>query len=284
MNQKLFPVILLSFLFFSLTLNTGFNYSADHKWKLVWSDEFNGPSLDPAYWSCDIGRGPNNDGYGSCSLESFTDKPGHVFLSNGNLVILAGQDADSGDYIHSGQVTTKGKRIFQYGKIEARMKLPHGYGMWPGFCMYGTNIDSAGWPECGEIDIMEMRGGDSGDSNRTVMGTIHYRNSSAAKNYPDKWTYEDGKYVLPGTDDFSKDYHIFGIVWDKDKIIFQVDGIDYYTNWIKAWYKSEFRAPCYFYFNFKIGGQFFAYKIKSIDEITAPLPQTMLVDWVRYFE
>jgi beta-glucanase (GH16 family) len=256
--------------------------TAGVKWSLIWSDEFNGNVLNTNYWSFDIGRGSNNDGYGSWSLETFTDSPENCSVSNGFLILRIVDD-QNGKYVSSAQVTTKDKKTFYYGKIEARIKLPRGYGMWPGFCMFGTNIDSAGWPECGEIDVMEMRGGDHGDSNRTIFGTLHFRNGSKSDFYPDKWTYEQATFRLPSDTDFSRDFHVFGIIWDKEKIIFFVDDTPYRTNWIRSFLKTEFRLPFYLYFNIKTGGEFYAYRIKSKDELSGTLPQSMLIDWVRYY-
>lgn len=272
------------FFFVCISTGTGFDYPADYRWKLVWSDEFNGANIDPANWGFDLARGPNNDGFGSWSLEYFTDRPENAFISNGYLVIRALNDRMEGQYISSAQVTTKDKRSFLYGRIESRMKLPRGYGMWPGFCMFGTNIDIVGWPECGEIDVMEMRGGDYGDSNRTVMGTLHFRNGSKAESYPDKWTYETKSFILPGNEDFSADFHVFGIVWDREKIVFTVDGVPYYTNWTRSYTKTEFRLPFYLYFNIKIGGEYYGHAIRSLQDVTASLPQTMMIDWVRYYQ
>lgn len=269
--------------FLAILLTCGSILAQDRTgWKLVWSDEFNGTALDTNTWGFDMARGPNNDGFGSWSLEYFTDSPRNAFLTNGHLVIRA-LEPDQDRFFHSAQVTTQKRRFFQYGRIEARMKLPAGYGLWPGFCMFGTNLDSAGWPECGEIDVMELRGGDAGDSNRTVFGTVHYRNASQDETYPGKWTYETAVYRLPAGTDFSRDFHVFGITWDADKIVFHVDGQEYFTNWIRAFYKSEFRAPFHLYFNIKIGGEFYAHEIRSAAEVTAPFPQDMTIDWIRYY-
>lgn len=265
----------------SILVFSSFSFAGDG-WRLVWSDEFNTTNLDPATWGFDLGRGPNNDGYGSWSYEYFTDSPENAFLTNGCLAIRVKNEAIEGQFLSSAQVTTKGKRSFLYGRIEARMKLPRGYGMWPGFCMFGTNQDIVSWPECGEIDVMEMRGGDAGDSNRTILGTLHYRNGSKLDTFPEKWSYESSTYRLKGKDDFSGDFHVFGIIWESNRIIFTADSVPYATNWTRVFYKSAFRLPFYVYFNVKIGGEFYNHAIRSVRDVTAPLPQTMLVDWIRY--
>lgn len=244
---------------------------------LFWSDEFNGTVLNPLYWSMDCGSQFNSPG--NWSLETFTNRPENVFLSNGFLVIRALRHTNGGTNFTSGQVTTKGKFFFRYGRIEARMLLPYGYGMWPGFCMYGTNITSAGWPACGEIDIMEMRGGHDGDSNRTIMGTLHFGTNMAT------WQFEGRPVSLSGTNDFCDGFHVFGIIWDAEKIVYRLDGAAYYTNRTDGPLKTQFsEGPFYFYFNFKIGGLFFGAPAPTADKITAPFPQTMMVDWVRVYQ
>ncbi len=252
-------------------------------YKLVWSDEFDGNTIDPNRWRIDTGNGPNNDGFGSWSLEYCTDRPDNVFVSNGSMVIRAVKEEYSGSHFTSGLVTTKGKFAFKYGRVEARIKLPSGYGIWPGFCMFGddqfdhtSSNNGISWPATGEIDIMEMRGGDSGDSNRTIMGTVHFGYDMST------WKYEFNSVKLPGTANFSDDFHIFGIIWDSEKIIFQLDGMDYYTNYTTIPIKDSFRKPFYLYLNVKIGGQFFN-PAPTADQITAT-PQTMMIDWVRIYQ
>ncbi|MBU1078817.1 MAG: family 16 glycosylhydrolase [Spirochaetes bacterium] len=245
---------------------------------LIWSDEFNGSSINSNYWTFDLGSQFNDTG--NWSLEYFTNLPANVFLSNQCLVLRAVKETNGTTNFNSAQVTTREKFYFKYGRIEARMKLPYGYGMWPGFCMYGTNLYSTGWPDCGEIDVMEMRGGDDGNSNRTIMGTVHFGTDMGT------WQYESRSITLPGTNDFSDDFHVFGVVWDPQKIVFQLDNVSYYTNNTTSHpLKFMFRnMPFFFYFNIKIGGLFFGAPAPAKDQITALFPQTMMIDWVRVYQ
>jgi beta-glucanase (GH16 family) len=141
--------------------------AAQAKWKLVWSDEFNGPANatpDPAKWVYDLGAG----GWGNNELETYTHDLENAHLDgDGNLVIRALR-SEQGRYT-SARLKTQGKFAVTFGKIEARMKLPYGQGLWPAFWMLGADISSAHWPSCGEIDIMEQIGKEPS----TVHGTLH---------------------------------------------------------------------------------------------------------------
>ena len=148
----------------------------DKGWKLVWSDEFNGPdgsSVDRSKWVLETGSGI----WGNEELEYYTDRAANVFVRDGNLVIRAlnekyppssPKDSKARDYT-SGRLKTFGKLSQTYGRFEARIKLPLGQGMWPAFWMLGDDIDQAGWPGCGEIDIME----NVGKEPSIIHGSIH---------------------------------------------------------------------------------------------------------------
>src|ERR1019366_2562043 len=135
-------------------------------WKLVWSDEFNGLAgapVDPKSWDFDLGGG----GWGNSELEVYTNSTENVFQDGvGNLVIRALKTA--ANTYTSARIKTQGRQSFQYGKVEARIKIPYGQGIWPAFWMLGVDINTAGWPACGEIDIMENIGKEPG----TIHGTV----------------------------------------------------------------------------------------------------------------
>src|SRR5258708_36576450 len=140
---------------------------AEPGWRLVWSDEFNGKALAPpnsANWVYDLGAG----GWGNRELETYTNSTDNAYQDGaGNLVIRA-QRAPSGAYT-SARIKTRGTFSFTYGRVAARLKIPQGQGIWPAFWMLGTDIPTAGWPACGEIDIMENIGREPS----TVHGTVH---------------------------------------------------------------------------------------------------------------
>ena len=153
-----------------LTAQAGSSNNKSSQWTLVWSDEFNSPQLDTSKWIYDIGGGK----WGNQELEYYTDQSQSVSIKDGNLVITARQEkhTDTNKTIWnftSGRIKTLGKFTQTYGRFEARIKIPFGQGIWPAFWMLGEDIDKVGWPDCGEIDIME----NIGKEPAIVHGTIH---------------------------------------------------------------------------------------------------------------
>src|SRR5205085_6803441 len=178
---------------------------AQSAWRLVWSDEFNGPANtlpDSSKWTYDTGA----NGWGNSELENYTTDAANAHLDgNGNLVIVAQRTATGG--YTSARLKTQGKFATTYGKIEARIRIPYGQGIWPAFWMLGSNIDTAGWPNCGEIDIMENIGGEPA----MVHGSLHGPGYSGA-------TPVTATYSLPAGQPFSKGFHIFSVVWTQQSI------------------------------------------------------------------
>lgn len=248
-----------SLLFLALPL-----FSASN-WKLVWSDEFNGPANsppDPAKWIYDLGAG----GWGNHELETYTDNPENAFQDGaGHLVIRAVKTA-SGGY-NSARIKTLGKFATQYGKIEARIKIPYGQGIWPAFWMLGDDIETVGWPKCGEIDVME----NIGKEPSVVYGTVHGPRGSTAYGVGEQ-------HALRGAP-LSADFHVYGIEWSRKHIRFFLDGKRYFTvspillpdgaTWV-------FEHPYFLLLNLAVGGPW-----GGNPDATTVFPQDMLVDWVR---
>ena len=169
--QRVVPLLVATFLLSSaitLTAQTSSSISKA-KWTLVWSDEFNSPQLDTSKWVYDIGGGK----WGNQELEYYTDQPQNISVQDGHLAIIARQDkhTDTNKTIWnytSARIKTLGKFTQTYGRFEARIKVPFGQGIWPAFWMLGEDIDKAGWPNCGEIDIME----NIGKEPATVHGSL----------------------------------------------------------------------------------------------------------------
>jgi beta-glucanase (GH16 family) len=189
-------------------------------WTLVWSDEFNGANgsaPDSTKWTYDIG----GNGWGNRELEYYTSRPQNVEVRNGNLVITAtretytGADGITRNYT-SARVKTQGLFSQQYGKFEARIKLPYGQGIWPAFWLLGSNISSLGWPACGEIDIMENIGREPSK----IHGSLHGPQGSGQASL-------SGAYTLPSGQKFSDDYHVFAVEWEPNEVRFYVDGTLY---------------------------------------------------------
>jgi uncharacterized protein (TIGR03437 family) len=252
-------------------------------WKLVWSDEFNGPAgapPDPAKWNYDLGGG----GWGNKEAEVYTNSPNNVFQDGkGNLVIRAIRDA-SGKYTSArlqtgspGASTHTADGNWQYGRIQARIKLPFGQGVWPAFWMLGENINSVSWPTCGEVDIMENFG--TFHNNVSINnGTAHGPGYSGGNGI--------GKsYTLPLGEKVAENYHVYTIEWSQDSMEWFVDGASYHkvtpaslpkgTQWV-------FNNPFFLLLNLAIGGPG---TFLGTPDPNAPFPaQDMLVDYVRVYQ
>jgi beta-glucanase (GH16 family) len=186
-------------------------------WALVWSDEFNAPdgSLpDPSKWTYSIGGG----GWGNHELEYHTNRRENAHIENGNLVITAkeenytGADGVTRNYT-AARLKTQGLFAQAYGRFEARIKIPEGQGIWPAFWMMGDDMQTAGWPKCGEIDIMENIGKEPG----TVHGTLHGPlPAGGASNI-------SGSFNLPDGKRFADDFHLYAVEWEPDEIRFYAD-------------------------------------------------------------
>jgi beta-glucanase (GH16 family) len=181
---------------------------------LIWSDEFNGTTLDGTKWTAQTGNGcPGNCGWGNSELENYTTSTNNLRVENGTLVLEARKDA-SGNYT-SGRVTSSGKFSRQYGRFEMRAKIPAGTGLWPAFWMLPT---TGPWPNTGEIDVMENRG----DQTSTIGGTLHYGNLVPNNR-------NDGTaYNLP-TGNFNDNFHVFAVDWQIGRIDWYVDGVLFKT-------------------------------------------------------
>lgn len=240
---------------------------------LDWSDEFNGPdgSLpDASKWSLETG----GNGWGNQELEYYTDRPENVHIEHGHLVITARREAYTGKdgisrHFTSARIKTQNKFSQAYGRFEARIRLPHGQGLWPAFWMLGDDIDQSGWPECGEIDIME----NIGKEPSTVHGTIHGPGYSGDKGI-------SAPFTLPNIR-FASHYHLFAVEWAPNVIRFYVDKHLYATrtpadlppgtSWV-------YNHPFFLILNMAVGGSW-----PGDPDSTTTFPQTMLVDYVRVY-
>lgn len=236
------------------------------EWQVLWQDDFDGPagqSPDPARWTFDVG----GDGWGNEQLEFDTDRPENVSLDgNGNLAITAREERYENRLYTSGRINTKGRFAHTRGRFEARIRLPVGQGVWPAFWLLGNNLDEVGWPDCGEIDIMEYRGQEP----HVVHGSLHgprYSGGSAVT----------GRLI--SGEPFDEDFHVFTIEWDEEGITWLVDGQAYQTRTpsdLPAGARWVFNHDFFILLNVAVGGHF----VGPPDDSTV-FPQTMLVDWVR---
>jgi len=262
--------------------NTGIDgSSALPGWVLTWSDEFDGPdgsAVDPTKWVHDVG----GSGWGNQELEYYTDGTKNAVVMGGNLVITAttaGASSYNCSYPSSGpcqytsaRLLTQNKFSQQYGRIEARIQIPEGQGLWPAFWMLGADINTSGWPTCGEIDIMENIGKEPSTNN----GSLHM--PAAGTSNDDDLT---GTYTLPGNAKLGDDFHTYAIEWSAAAIKFYVDDNLYETQTPstatgRTW---KFDHPFFILLNVAVGGQW-----PGAPDSTTTFPQTMKVDWVRVYE
>ena len=244
------------------------------EWSLVWADEFaqpDGSSPDSSRWGFDLG----GHGWGNNELQTYTSRTNNARVEAGQLVIEARQENFTGtdgiarNYT-SARLKTKGKASWTYGRFEARIKVPRGQGFWPAFWMLGTNFDSAGWPGCGEIDLME----NIGSVPTRVHGTIHGPGYSGGNGI-------GGTYTLPGGAAYPDDFHVFAAEWETNRIRWFVDGQPYFTvtstnlppgaNWV-------FAQPQFILLNLAVGGNW-----PGNPNGTTEFPQRLTVDYVRVF-
>ncbi|OGG01472.1 MAG: hypothetical protein A3F83_00965 [Candidatus Glassbacteria bacterium RIFCSPLOWO2_12_FULL_58_11] len=253
------------------------------EWKLVWSEEFDKPGLpDSLCWNYEEGFVRNNE------LQYYTRaRKENAFIENGTLVIQAikekfknpsfGQPEKrrgemSPEYAEftSASLTTMQRESWTYGRIEVRAKLPAGRGMWPAIWMLGDNIGQAGWPACGEIDIME----NVGFNPDTIFGTVHTEKFNHVKKT------QKGSHI--GILHPDKDFHVYAIEWDSHKIDFFADGSRYFTfenegTGEAAW---PFDKPQYLILNIAVGGAWGG--AEGVDE--SIFPQRMYVEYVRVYQ
>ena len=243
-------------------------------WTLVWSDEFSqadGSSPDAAKWAFDLGGG----GWGNGEWETYTARTNNARIEGGQLVIEARQETFTGldniqrDYT-SARLETKATASWAYGRMEARIKIPRGQGIWPAFWMLGTNIDSGGWPACGEIDILENVGFEPA----IVHGTAHGPGYSGGGGI-------GGPYTLPGGAAFADGFHVFAVEWETNRIQWYVDDQIYFTITPASLPEGApwvFTGPQFILLNVAVGGGWPGYP-----DGTTTFPQRMLVDYVRVY-
>lgn len=249
-----------------ISCETNENQTVTNFTKLVMEDEFNTDGApNSAIWNYEIGTGEN--GWGNNELQYYTDRPDNVVVEDGMLKITAQRESFMGAAYTSARITTKGKVEQKYGRFEARIKLPWGQGVWPAFWMLGNDFETVGWPQCGEIDIMEYRG----QQPTIVHGTLHGPGYSAGNGITKSYTLENAR--------FDSDFHIFGIEWSPDYINFYVDDV-LYNQITPADANGEwvYDHPFYIILNVAVGGTFVG--PTSPDTV---FPQTMYVDYVRLY-
>lgn len=292
-----------AFLMFAAALGPGDAVAASPArdgWRLVWSDEFDKPAIDHSKWDFEVDcwGGGNNE------RQCYTDR--NAAVEDGKLVITARKEKTTGpafplsqrgeagkadaqatrDFT-SARLVTRGKAAWTYGKIEVRAKLPQGQGTWPAIWMLPEDSRYGTWAASGEIDILEAVNlgvpcdSCAGGIENRILGTLHFGGQWPANKHKGDET------ALPGTID---DFHIFGIVWQKGRIVWTVDGQPYATRVAGDWSTSgssdpaaPFDRPFHLILNLAVGGGLAEGRgLKGVDE--RGYPKIMEVDWVRVWQ
>lgn len=242
----------------------------DPGWELVWHDEFDGDEIDLTSWTYDIGGW----GWGNGEAQYYTSRPRNARLANGLLVIEAHQEKHENSYYTSARMLTQGLREFQYGRFEARIKVPAGAGLWPAFWMLGSDFihqaeDEANrWPFVGEIDIMEYVGREPD----LILGTVHGPGYAGSLGLS-KWFRQH--YEI------ADEFHTYAIEWDYDGIRWFYDDQMYYDlprtgvgtrDWV---FDGEF----FLILNLAVGGLF-----PGPIALDLEFPVQMYVDYVRVYQ
>lgn len=232
---------------------------------LVFSDEFETPgALDAAKWGYEIGYVRNDE------KQYYTSRLENVRAEGGMLVIEGRKESYQGSGYTSASVNTLGRFTLRYGRVEVRAKLPSGRGTWPAIWMLGTNIARAGWPACGEIDIMENVGFDP----LRVHASVH----TAAYNHT-IGTQKTASTLVP---DPAADFHVYAMEWYPDRIEAFVDGAHYFSfrnegTGSRSW---PFDEPQYLLINLALGGAWGGQQ--GLDD--SRFPHRYLVDYVRIYQ
>jgi beta-glucanase (GH16 family) len=233
-------------------------------WELVWHDEFDGDTIDSANWTYDIGGW----GWGNGEAQFYTDRAENARLEDGLLIIEARQEKYEDSYYTSARLKTQGLQSFQYGRIEARIKVPSGAGLWPAFWMLGSSFDGTNWPDCGEIDIMEYVGREPD----LIIGTAHGPGYSGALGMS-QWNRQDY--------DIADEFHTYSIEWQAGQISWYYDGVEYFTLTSSDLSGREwvFDQPFFIILNLAIGGT-----LGGTISLDTAFPTQLQVDYVRVFQ
>lgn len=228
---------------------------------LVWSEDFNTDGApDSSKWGYDIGRGSN--GWGNGESQYYTNRAENVKVENGFLKITAKKEIFSGAQYTSARIKTQNKFDFKYGVVEVRAKLPQGGGTWPAIWMLGTNFSTVGWPNCGEIDIMEH----VGNSQNNIHGTLHYPGNSGG----------NGNGNSISVSNVSTQFHIYKLEWNATHLKFFVDDVEFHS--VSNSSNIPFNHEFFFIINVAMGGNFGG-------NIDAGFTQSTLeVDYIKVYQ
>ncbi len=263
-----------------------------YEWRLVWSDNFSGTSINRKKWSFE----KNCAGGGNHELQCYTDSPSNAFVANGALHIVARKEPvqgpakhdDASDYdasdtsaareYSSARLRSRHLGDWQYGRIEVRAKLPEGQGLWPAIWMLPSDWRYGRWPLSGEIDIMEAINSNTPAQGNKIYGTLHYGDVPPGNIHT-------GTAFSPATSVVS-DYHTYAIEWEAGEIRFYVDDVHFATQTSAGWYSgasekatAPFDQPFHLLLNLAVGGDW-----PGNPDANSQFPQRMSVDFVRVYQ
>ncbi len=232
----------------------------DDIWVLNWSEEFEGNALDTDTWSHEFG----SHGWGNNELQMYTSSPNNLEVSNGTLKITAREENVGGADYTSARIRTLGKMEFLYGKIEARIKVPLGQGIWPAFWMMGANFEEVGWPHCGEMDVMEHV-----NNEPLTNSAIHWFNGFGH-------TYETKTAPLE-----AEEWNVYGADWDEEGVTYLINDQPYFHFPFSLNDNTQpiFTQPFFLLLNVAVGGNW-----PGSPDFTTAFPAVMEVDYIRIFE
>jgi beta-glucanase (GH16 family) len=279
MHRIFTSTLLVSFCLAAFT----FSSVNSQQYNLVWSDEFEGNSLDRSKWNYEI----NCDGGGNNELQCYTNKADNLYVSGGMLHLRAKPENYQNKQYTSARVNTKDTASWKYGKFQTRAKLPKGDYLWPAIWMMPKDSVYGMWAASGEIDIMESRG----QTPRVVEGTVHH-----GSGWPNNVYTGSGPRTFPF--DFTEDFHVFEVIWTRDQIQWLVDGTPYHTqSLLRNFYggkganpyndiRQPFDQRFFFILNLAIGGGFFGAQANALTQGVARAwaQPEMIVDYVRVYQ
>jgi beta-glucanase (GH16 family) len=252
------------------------------KWRLVWRDEFNGTAgtrPDARWWTARTGDGCDRGicGWGNQERQWYTDSPDNAALTGRGQLAITARPAPAGltcwygpCRYTSARLVTDGTVSVQHGRVEARVRVPGGQGLWPAFWLLGTSQPQVPWPDCGELDVMEFRGSIPNETSSAIHGPGYSGNTPFAHRER-----RDGA-------DYTAGFHLFAVEWSADSVVFFVDGRAHYTvrrSDVETKGRWAFNEPFSILLNLAVGGGF-----DGDPASDAIIPATMLVDYVRVYE
>lgn len=235
----------------------------------VFSEEFNSLSIEEEFTLIEGNGCPWSCGYGNGELQFYQNE--NILIRDGNLVIVTKKETIGDSQYTSGRISTFNNQSFKFGRIDVRAKLPKGQGIWAGIWLLGDNINEVGWPNAGHLSLAELRGGDMGGRNNTIVGKLIWGEPNKVELSSNFISIEKGI--------FNDKFHVFSIIWEPTKIKWLLNDQVYFERNIDASMNETFNKPFHLILNVAVGGQF-----PGNPDNTTIFPQEMVVDYIRVFQ